>query len=180
MTDQLEESADTFFSLADLAALDTDSIQAMTSRVPYAGIYTVIGESVKGAQGEPKDGKPGLLSFRFAAEILEAEVTDKTINPDDLKGRKLNESYTLWPKEMQTMLALLKGRYQKVGLAHTGTGLGLGGVEGQPPGWLDAIVGHKFQIRVRTYIKDGETRAAYDWVGPVLESDETEDDPSAA
>lgn len=150
-----------FLSLADLAALETDQIETLMSRVPDEGIFTVKGTEV-GASENREEGKPPLFSFRFTAEILEAEPLAKDKDPEKYVGRKLNERYTLWPQDFSESVGLLKGRYARIGLDNTGR---LGGVDGEEPGWLDGMVDHIWKIRVRHFkSKDGQVRAGFDWL----------------
>lgn len=153
-----------FISLAMLAQSSTDDVITLLSRTPDAGIYRVKGLSVAGKQGEPVEGKPPLSRFNFKYKILSAKLVDKSIDAERLVDRPLNDSYALWPQDLQAMIGLLKGRYQKIGLPNSG--MPLGGVENLPPGWLDGIVGHEFDLKVRTAVVNGETRAYYDYLTP--------------
>lgn len=170
------ESETGFLSLAELASLNTDDVTTLLSRVAQPGMYVVLGKSVKGAQSE-SEGKAPLLRYGFAYEVESAELVDKKIDSETVVGRTLTESYTLWSNQIQELLGLLKGRYQKVGLPNSG--MPLGGVEGAEPGWLDTFVGHRFVLRVRTFISKGESRAAFDWVGPVENTADEADDTGA-
>lgn len=162
MSDELEAQTG-FLSLAELASMDTDSVQTLTSRVFPAGVFDVSGVSVEGKQGEARDdGRPPLTRFNYRYKVEGGTAVDKDVDVEQLVGRELTESYTLWPDQMKELLGLLKGRYQKVGLQNSG--MPLGGVPGMEPGWLDGFVGHQFQLRVRTYISKGETRQAFDWM----------------
>lgn len=149
----------------DLATANTDGIAVVLSRLPAIGVYTVKGESVEGKQGEAKevDGamRPGLISYNFITEVLEARLVDKNIDPITLVGRKLRDNYTLWPTQMDELIGLLKGRYQKVGLPHAGN---MGGVPGAIPGWLDNMVGHIFKIRVYSFMSKGQQKVGFDWI----------------
>lgn len=151
-----------FLSLAELASMDTDAIQTLTSRVFPAGVFDVIGVTVEGKQGEPQDDRPPLTRFNFRYKVVGGTPVDKDVDVETLIGRELSESYTLWPDQMKELIGLLKGRYQKVGLQNSN--MPLGGVPGAEPGWLDGFVAHEFQLRVRTYISKGETRQAFDWM----------------
>lgn len=159
-----------FVSLLDLANTNTDEVAVVMSRLPAVGIYTVKGDTVAGSQSEPKDDKPPLIRFKFTYEILDVKPVDKSVDPQTLVGRKLSESYTLWPAEFEQHIGLLKGRYQKVGLSNKGN---MGGVEGAAPGWLDSFVGHILQIRVYSFTSNGQEQRGYDWVGPAPTADET-------
>ena len=118
-----------FVSLMDLANTNTDSVATVLTRLPAAGVYTVKGVSVEGKQTEANEKGPGLIQYLFVTEVLEAKLVDKTKDPQSLTGRKLSDSYTLWPDQMEELIGLLKGRYQKVGLNNLGNP---GGVPGAP------------------------------------------------
>lgn len=150
------------FSLADLAATNTDEIAVLTSRLPEPGIFTVRGTEVGAKEVGNDPNKPKLVQFGFKAEILEAEPHDKLVDKEKLIGRTLSEGYTLWPENLAESIGLLKGRYMLVGLPNTGR---MGGVEGEEPGWLDGIVNHIYKIRVRRYTnKNGQEQAGFDWL----------------
>lgn len=163
------ENTTGYLSLADLASMVTDDIQTLTSRVPDAGIFYVIGKEVSATETQSDDpNKPPLFRYNFLADILMAEPLDKSKDPESYVGRTLREGYALWPTDFAQMIGLLKGRYKTVNLDNTGH---LGGVEGSNPGWLDNMVGHKFRIRIRHgKTKSGETAAYFDWLP--MESEE--------
>lgn len=161
-------SDETMFSLADLAQLNTDDISAKLSRAYIPGIYNVIGKSVKMTQLESKkEGEPGLIQVAFVYEVLSATATKKTEQEEieRMIGRDIRDSYTIWPNDIRDSLALLKGRYQKAGIENSG--MGVGGVEGQEPGWLDNVVNAQLGLKIGSYVKDGETRNRFDWAKPV-------------
>lgn len=160
-----------FFSLAELAALDTSEVKAITSLLPAVGIYTVKGVEVKGGQREPQEGKPPLFYFNFVSDVVEFKPADKSIDPETVVGRKLIDSFTLWPAQFQDMIGLLKGRYKAIGLSNDSPS-NLGGVEGAAPGWLDNIVGHVYKVKVTHAIQKGEPRARFTYVK--TESEEAE------
>lgn len=150
-----------FMSLADLAALETDEIETLMSRLPDEGIYTVRGKEVTATENL-KEGEPPLFSFNFATEILEAEPLRKDKDPESYAGRSLRERYTLWPTDFKEAIGLLKGKYKTIGLPCAGN---LGGVEGEEPGWLDGMVGYIFKVRVRHFTdKNKNQRAGFDWL----------------
>lgn len=167
----VEQQTGNFFSLAELAAFNTDEIEAIESRTPEPGVFRVKGISASMKQGEASDdGKPGLVRVAWVLEIVDGKPVDKSKDIEKLIGRKLTQSFTLWPDDIVELLGLLKGMYQKVGLPNNGI---LGGVEGKEPGWLDTVVNHEFDIRVRTAIvKSGDKRAFFDWLKPEEKKDE--------
>lgn len=154
-----------FLSLTDLASFSTDDIETLTSRSYIAGIATVEGKSVALSQQESKkEGEPPLFVVKFSYEVLAFTPTDKKQieQAEKMVGREIRDSYTIWPKDLVESLGLLKGRYQKAGIQNSG--LPVGGVEGQEPGWLDMMIGGRFDVKISTY-KDnaGETRNRFDW-----------------
>lgn len=158
----IENTTSAFLSLADLAAMQTDEIATLTSRLPEAGMFTVRGTGVKASESAGKEeGQPPLFRFGFGFEVLEAQPLDKNKDPESFIGKTLRESYTLWPSDFAEAIGLLKGRYQAIKLANTGA---LGGVEGMDPGWLDNITGHVFRVRIRHFESKSGTRAGFDWL----------------
>lgn len=148
-----------FFSLAELAQMDTTEIVAIQSRMPNAGVYTVIGEEARMVQLDPREGREDqapLIQLKFKFRPIDAILVDKSIDVPALiaSDRRLNEAYTFWPNDLKDCVALLKGRYELIGLPNDGL---MGGVEGLEPGWVDGIVGHQFNIRVD--IKEGKNGA---------------------
>lgn len=154
------------FSLAELANMDTSAVKELTSLVPAAGVYHVRGTEVRGGQSQSQDEtKPPLFFYNFSAEILSAKLIDKSVDPEAVVGRRLTDSYTLWPAQFNDLIGLLKGRYKTLGLPNTGPRIG--GVEGQEPGWLDGIVSHEYDVRVGHYTdKAGNTRARFTYLKP--------------
>lgn len=153
-----------FFTLADLAAYNTDEIATLTSRLPELGLYIVAGKVATFKVGESKDGKPPLIRLGVQAEVLDFTPIKKDFDVTKVIGRTLSTSITLWPQDLEQEIGLLKGNYQKAGIPNTGP---MGGVEGQPPGWVDNAVGANWAWKVSSYTdKNGEPRARFDW-GPV-------------
>jgi hypothetical protein len=151
-------------SLAQLAAMNTDDVQTLTSRAAPAGVFRVKCEFKGGKESEPtEDGRAPLIRFNYAYEVLMAKPTSKDVTPESCIGRKYNESYTLWPSDLVGMIGLLKGRHQKVGLPNSGI---MGGMEGAEPGWMDSADEAEFDIQIRTGLKDGEVRNYWDWLKP--------------
>lgn len=168
----LEEDSG-YVSLADLAAMNTDEIEAIESRTPAPGVFRVKGLTVGMKQGEAQEGKPPLTRVNWTLEIVGGKPVDKSVDIEKLVGRKISQSYTLWPDDMIELLGLMKGMYQKVGLPMSG--MPLGGLEGAEPGWLDTVVGHEFDIRIRTaLVKSGEKRAFFDWLKPEVAKESAE------
>jgi hypothetical protein len=157
-----------FISLNELAGLNTDDVKAIASRVATPGVFTVEGLSVKGTQGErSEDGKPPITRFSFKLKILGGKPTDKSVDIENLIGREITQSYSIFQSDQQSLLetlGLLKGMYAKIGLPNSG--MPMGGVEGLEPGWLDTVVGKTFDIRIRNAPVNGETRAFFDWLPP--------------
>lgn len=161
------------FSLADLAAMDTSAIKELTSLVPAAGVYKVRGVEVRGGKSTPPDDgkdRPPLFFFNFNSEILAAKLVDKNVDPETQVGRRLVDSFTLWPAQFNDLIGLLKGRYKLLGLPNSGV---IGGVEGQEPGWLDGIVSHEYDVKVSHFVnKSGDTRARFTYMKPAAPAGE--------
>lgn len=149
-------------SLSALAEFDTTGLSAMTSRLPPKGIFLVRDKSVMLTEKPSQDpDKPNLYMVTFKYECLEATLADPEVDAEAMVGREFTETYTLWPDQMQELIQLLMGRYKKVGLEHHGR---LGGVAEMEPGWLDGVVDHVFNLRIRHWTtKSGNEQAGYDW-----------------
>lgn len=151
------------FNVADLAGLDTSGIAEVASRLPAAGLYTVLGESVKiGVQESSDSDKPDLPYIQFVFETINFEPANKDMDEESIQrliGRKINDRTTLWPEDFMTEIGLVKGKYKKAGINYQEPA-NLGGTEDQP-GWLDNMVEKVFQIRIR----HRNDRAYIDWVG---------------
>lgn len=164
MADVEQESG--FYSLADLANMETDEIKTLMTRLPPAGIFVVLGLAVTAAETKPNAENPNpLFRFSFKSKVLEAKPISKDTDPESLVGRELNDSYTVWTKTKEDFIesiGLLKGKYTTVGLDTTGR---MGGVTGQEPGWLDGYVNAQHRLRIRHVTnKDGQERAYFDWL----------------
>lgn len=170
MSDEMDFSN---LNLAALAEMQTDGIDAIQTLLFPVGIYAVKNQSVLLGMSEPepgaldKDGNPQLPLFfvDFKHEVIEAKPADPKVDADKLVGRILSERHMLWPKQMQDMIALLKGKYKKAGFNYQEPSH-MGGLEGGTPGWLDNAVEQLFMIRVK-HLKPNPTtgaqRAVYDW-----------------
>lgn len=167
-----------FFSLADLAALNTDDIAALASRTPPAGVFQARiklceGKQTTGrnAQGEESENAPPNINFNFQYEILSGKVIDKSIDIEkDVVGRIFRESYKIWTGDeasVRESIGLIKGRYEKVGLSTKGV---MGGMEGKDPGWFDAALEQVINLKVVTGVRNGQERAFFDWVKPTATS----------
>jgi len=162
------------FSLADLASLNTDEIKALTSRLPMAGIWTVmcISVALSMTEGKPEEDKPALpiISHKFESLKIEPLVVPEDFDISTTVGRKLSDRATIWPDSFKEEIGYVKGKYEKVGLDTKGT---LGGLtaQGGEPGWLDnAVLQEKaFKIKVRHGTRNGADVAYLDWVGPADE-----------
>ena len=162
-----------FLSLAALAGADTSEITALTSRVPPAGVWRVRGEAVKLSEGEGRDGKANPFRIGYNYLVMFGKATDPDFDNEKMVDRKLRESVTLWPDDIEEGIGLTKGRYQKAGISCTEP-KHLGGIESMEPGWLDNMVGSEFNLRIRHGQRNGETVAYYDWLP--LEAEEAADE----
>ena len=154
-------------SLANLGSVDTSEVKAMTSRIPAAGLYVVLGEEVT-TTTSVTDDKPPLHSFAYGASVLEAEPVDTTVDPETLVGRKLSDRKTLWPDTIMDEIAYMKGDFQKAGLETDGI---MGAPSEGIPGWVDNFVGAKMVWKVTHHTKNGDTRARIAWM-PFTDGDE--------
>lgn len=163
-----------FMSLAQMAQLDTDSIEALSSRSYEAGIYSLVGKAIAVTERAAKEeGQPPLFNIGLTYECVGFEPADKKVDAEKMIGRDIKESITLWPKDFAEGIGLVKGRYVKAGIQCTG--LPMGGVAGQDPGWLDLMIGSPITVRIGTY-KDqqGETRNNFNWMKPKAPVDQVE------
>ena len=160
------------FSLASFADQVTDDIKALDSLLPPAGLYGMKLNSVSLGVNEAKEGidpatgmpYPPLPYVTFKYEVLEAQPLDKNTDPDSLVGRTWNERFTIWPKDWQACIGLIKGRYAKAGFDTSGR---LGGLEGQEPGWLDGAVEQVAVVKIKHATnKQGNTNAYFEWIKP--------------
>jgi hypothetical protein len=151
------------FSLAELANLNTDDVALLTSRLPPQGLYLVDGVKVAITQSENSDpAQPPIYRVGFTYNVLDCKLVDDNIDPSSRIGKEMRESYTLWANDIDTAIGLLKGRYKLAVLPYQGN---LGGVEGQPAGWLDSMSGSRFQLRIRHFgRRDGSQAANFDWL----------------
>lgn len=152
------------FSLADLAGLDTTEIQAITSRLPEAGIYTVFCEEIGFREGESKDGKPPLHRLAGKLVIRDATLINKNVDVEKLIDKTLPWQFPMWPSNIEETIGLLKGQYRKVGIDTSGVMGGMPAKGDADPieGWVDQLVGAEFQIRVNV----NNERAYYDFLPP--------------
>ncbi len=163
----MSENQGEFLSLADLASVDVSRVEALTSRLPAEGIYDVLGKSVE-VDFKSSPDSTDRLTIKMKAEVLAAELLDVDQDPERMVGRDLTSYHSIWAGDEAEGVGLLKGRVAKVGLPTDGPIGGTG--EGQP-GFIDGIVGHQFQIRVRHgKLKNGEATAYLDWL-PAPERD---------
>lgn len=167
------ESETGFLSLAQLAGADTSDITALTSRVPPAGVWRVRGESVKLAEGEGRDGKANPFRIGYIYLVMHGQATDPDYDNEKMVDRKVRESVTLWPEDVEEGIGLTKGRFQKAGI-NCVEPKHMGGIESMAPGWLDNFVASEFNLRIRHGSRNGETVAYYDWLP--LEQEEAGDE----
>lgn len=153
-----------FVSLMDLATFDTDEIGTLLSRNLPDGLYTMAITDFEGSETEPKDDKPPLVQFKYEYTVESAQLVKKgEYDPVTLVGRKVPHTITFWPKDLQQVIGLLKGSYQKVGLPNTGPIGGAVAMGGQP-GWADNAVGARIIVKVQSFMSNGQERTFYEWV----------------
>lgn len=158
-------------SLADMAEMETDDIQAIQTILFPIGLYGVkvtaanlgVNTPQAGELDDKGDPKLPLYYVNYRFEVLVAKPTDPAVESEPLVGRSISERHVFWPNEFSERIGLLKGRYEKVGFSNAGK---MGGVEGAEPGWLDSAVDQMLWIKV-THGKpkaDGSQPAYYDWL----------------
>lgn len=154
-------------SLADLASMDTDDIQAIETRVHQAGVYDCRIESAKSGGGEwdEANNRQNAFTVSYIYEVLHATLIDKAVDANAKVGRKIRESFRIWPADIGEGIGLIKGRHQKAGLQNSG--MPMGG-DGKAVGWLDAAVGGIVSLQVRTGIikATGQQTNFFDWLKP--------------
>jgi hypothetical protein len=170
------------FSLAELSEMNTDEIKSLKSRLPLAGIWTVLMTAVSLGQldAKPEEDKAAVpyVIHKFESISIEPQKKDPDLDPDSLVGRKLTRQTMLWTSTRQAFLdeiAYLKGNYEKVGYKTEGKLGGMTEAEGEP-GWLDMPVINEIpcKLRVRHGMRQGNEVAYIDWLGPVEEIKESE------
>lgn len=152
-----------FISLAALAGIDSDGVAAIANRVPPKGLWHTKGESVKitgGGKGD--DGKPKPFNVTFTHLVLGGKSTDPSFDNEKMVDRKLKQRFTIWPSDMEEGIGLLKGMYAKVGIQNSG--MPLGGVEGQAPGWVDLFTASELNLKITHGTRGEDTVAYFDWV----------------
>lgn len=157
-----------FSDLMSLAQLDTSDLQAQVSRLAREGIYIVDLTKLSLAEQPSSDpAKPTNFNLVINGTILDfapLKPEDAQGNEADMVGRTLNERFFLFGEQIKEAIQLMMGRFKLVGFRHKGI---IGGVEGQPPGWIDEAVGKRIVVRVRHYTPvGGQERAQFDWCSP--------------
>lgn len=154
-------------NLMALASMDTSDLKAQVSRLPYQGIY-IIDMLKLGLAEQPPSDPADPMSFNLVCQGAIRQFVP--LKPEelpanlDLDGQNLNERIFLYGPQLKEAIQLLMGRFKQVGFRHKGV---MGGVEGHAPGWIDEAIGKRIVVRVRHYTpKDGQERAAFDWLSP--------------
>jgi hypothetical protein len=170
------------FSLADFANTETDDIKELNSLLMPVGTYAVkitelkLGEREKKEGIDPKTGMEYLPLYYLARqyEVLEANLVDKTEDPDRFIGRKINDSVTFWPSDVASQIGLLKGDFKRCGIPNSGR---MGGLEGGEPGWIDGGVDKIIGLKCTHGTRNGEQFARYKWFK--LDTGEAEQEAAA-
>ena len=156
-----------YTSLADLAAMEPDSIAAVKTRLQAAGIYIVsfteVGPLKETLPDDPTKSVRIGLNMKGVIDYFEplGSKGDDDAADSDLIGKTYNEYYTIWANELAQSICLLKGKFAKAHLPAAGR---MGGVEGTE-GWLDRLVGQRVAIRVTHKVVGDDTRSYTDWLG---------------
>lgn len=151
-----------YLSLADFAEDTAEEFGILYSRRPAAGVFFCRGTSVEAEFRKPTTPEQNpLITVVFTHEILQAESVLGEEDLDSFMGKSIVERYTLWPSNFGELIALLGGRYKKLGLPVTGKNGGTADTKG----WLDSIQGWPYKVRVYHYTaKNGDERAGFEWM----------------
>lgn len=137
------------FSLADLAGLDASEIAEVRFEQLPAGLYIFRGTEAKLEEGTNRDDERRVI-LKMKMEVVEAKsVLERGIDKDDLIGKKHSENQYIVPEKAAEGIGIIRALYSDIGLPNAGA---LGGVEGQPEGFIDGFVGHEFPGKI---IKQG-------------------------
>ena len=132
-----EEEKKVFTSLADFAAMTTEAVPVVMSRLPAAGTFICRGAGVSVTMKDDDPDKDPFYTVVFSHEVLKAEMlADENLDPESFVGKVIRERYPVWPNNMVEVLGLVRGMYKKIGLPNEGS---FGGVEGEEPGFLDGL-----------------------------------------
>lgn len=175
MSEETQNSAESFMSLMDLTTMDTTEIKAVRGRLQQAGIYVVnftnVTVNMKVDEVDPDKSRAN-VRWEGVIESFQPleDAEEEGVDPEAMIGRAFNQfrSIPLRPAdEMRRAIGQIKGEMYH--LARFPTVGPLGGDPDGEPGWLENVVGQRVAIRVRHATnKDGDTRAYIDWLSPAL------------
>lgn len=143
VVDQVEDTT-MEFSLADLAGVDATDIQEVRFELVPQGVFEFQGTKASFDEIETDDGKVFVLSLEMQVVEVKA-VVDRGVNRDELPGKKHIEKRWIRPAEAADGIGKVRAFYADIGLPNIGP---LGGVEGQPEGFVDGFVGHVFTGKI--------------------------------
>lgn len=143
------------FSLAELAELDAAEIAEVRFESLPAGIYVFRGESAKFEDTTNRDEERRIV-LTVKLEVAEAKQVMERMSQEDkeaLVGKKHTEKFYVVPVKAPEGLGLIRAFIGDIGLPNEGP---FGGVEGSPPGIVDAIEGHEFTGKIIKQARKGD------------------------
>lgn len=132
------------FSLADLAGVDATDIQEVRYENLAQGVFEFQGTKAEFTEREGDDGK--YFELILEMQVIEVKaVVDRNVNREELIGKKHTEKRWIRPSEAADNIGKLRAFYADIGLPNAGN---LGGVPGQPTGFVDGFVDHIFTGKI--------------------------------
>jgi hypothetical protein len=158
MSDQVDnlevEQEEVEFSLADLAALDASEITEIRFEQLPAGLYTFRGVSARFEDTTNRDDERRLILV-MKMEVVECKsCVERGVNKDELIGKTHTEKQYIVPAKAAEGIGIIRALYADIGLPNAGP---LGGVEGEPEGFVDGFVGHEFSGKIIKQARRGDS-----------------------
>lgn len=128
-------------SLADIAGLDTDDVEELRSQALTAGLYVFEMQAGKLQDTTVKDDERR-IKINIPLKVVEVQaITEKGVTEEEVMGKVHTESFFVDPADPGKGIGYAKGFIADAGASNSGN---MGGVEGAPTGYLDALQGHRF------------------------------------
>lgn len=158
MSDGIENGG---MTLASIAGLDVSEVEEIRASRIGAGLYTF--EVTKGFVEERmvKDNTELRYCPTIELKVIEVDaVTETGFDAAEMMGKTHSENWFINPSDNEAALktiGYLKGFVKDIGCDNAGA---MGGIEGQPPGFLDKAVTHRFKAKmIAKKDRDGEMRS---------------------
>ena len=146
MSDGVENSG---LSLASIAGLDVSDVAELRSSRLGAGLYTFEVTKAFLEETKVKDNTEDRIKAVIELKVIEVDtVTEAGFEAKDMEGKTHTESWFINPADAEAAaktIGYLKGFVADMGCDNTGI---IGGVEGQPQGFLDRTVTHRFKAKI--------------------------------